>query len=279
MPKGHLPVRSYLAVPVRSRSGEIIGGLFFGHPQPGVFGERAEWLAEGVAAQAAIAIDNARLYQSSQRELAQRRKAEEHQVLLINELNHRVKNTLATVQSLGVQTLRTSSDQDGARRALEGRLMALSAAHNLLTASSWESAELVEVVRQAVAPFGPERFDCEGPAVRLNPSQALAMAMAFHELGTNAIKYGALSAPHGRVAIDWRSLGAQEVELVWSESGGPEVAIPERRGFGSRLILEGLARELGNEVGLNFEPAGVRCVIRFGTAAAETLVTSLVDVD
>jgi two-component sensor histidine kinase/integral membrane sensor domain MASE1 len=271
---GRATVRSYLAAPVRSRSGEILGGAIFGHSAAGVFGERAEWLAEGVAAHAAIALDNARLYRSAQRELAHRRRAEEHQALLINELNHRVKNTLATVQSLGVQTLRSYGDAAEARHAFEGRLIALSAAHNLLTASSWDSADLAEVARQAVAPFGPERVVAQGPDVRLAPSQALALAMAFHELGTNAIKYGALSAAEGRVDLAWRE-EAGRVELRWTESGGPEVRASDRKGFGSRLIKEGLARELDGEVRLVFEPRGVWCEIRFGLAAAAASVGPL----
>lgn len=265
MPEGHLPVRSYLAVPVRSRSGEIIGGLFFGHPDPGVFDDRAEWLAEGVASHAAIAIDNARLYQSAQAELAQRGQAEAHQRLLINELNHRVKNTLATVQSLAAQTLRSSDDLKTAREAFEQRLMALSATHNLLTQSSWSSAELGDLVRQAAEPFSADRFVFEGPAVSLSPAPSLALSMALHELGTNALKYGALSAPRGRVRLTWRVVG-DRLALSWTEEGGPPVAPPSRKGFGSRLISQALARELRGEVSLDYAPTGVRCEISFPLA-------------
>lgn len=269
MPRGHLPVRSYLAVPVRSRSGEIIGGLFFGHPDPNMFDERAEWLAEGVASHAAIAIDNARLYQSAQTELAQRRRAEEHQRLLINELNHRVKNTLATVQSLAAQTLRSSDDLKTAREAFEQRLMALSATHNLLTQSSWASAELGDLVRQAAEPFAADRFVSEGPAVSLSPARSLALSMALHELGTNALKYGALSAVGGLVRVTWR-VAAGRLDLVWSEEGGPPVQAPTRRGFGSRLISQALARELRGQVRLDYDRAGVRCEISFPLEATDS---------
>jgi len=262
MPEGHLPVRSYLAVPVRSRSSEIIGGLFFGHPDPDVFDERAQWLAEGVASHAAIAIDNARLYQSAQAELAQRSRAEELQRLLINELNHRVKNTLATVQSLAAQTLRSSDDLTTAREAFDQRLMALSATHNLLTQSSWASAELGDLVRQAAEPFVAERFIAQGPAVSLSPARSLALSMALHELGTNALKYGALSTAGGVVRVTW-GVRAGQLEFVWVEEGGPPVVTPSRRGFGTRLISQALARELRGKVRLEHDPAGVRCEISF----------------
>lgn len=262
MPQGHLAVRSYLAVPVRSRSGEVIGGLIFGHPDPNMFDERAEWLAEGVASHAAIAIDNARLYQSAQTELAQRRRAEELQRLLINELNHRVKNTLATVQSLAAQTLRSSDDLKTAREAFEQRLMALSATHNLLTQSSWASAELGDLVRQAAEPFAAERFVSEGPRVSLSPARSLALSMALHELGTNALKYGALGAASGRVRVTW-TVAAGRLDLTWAEEGGPPVTAPTRKGFGTRLISQALARELRGKVRLDYDPAGVRCEISF----------------
>jgi two-component sensor histidine kinase/integral membrane sensor domain MASE1 len=263
MPLGHLPVRSYLAAAVKSRSGEVIGGLFFGHPEPGVFTQRAERLIVGLASQAAIAIDNARLFQSAQRELAERRRAEERQHLLINELNHRVKNTLATVQSMGAQTLRTAGSLEQAREAFVSRLMALSSAHNLLTAQRWEGAELSDLVRQALSPFlNGHALEVSGPNVWLESSRALGMAMALHELGTNAAKYGALSVAGGQVSVTW-TLDGEDVRMAWAEKGGPPVTTPERRGFGSRLIEQGLARELNGEVTLEFRPDGVRCELSF----------------
>jgi two-component sensor histidine kinase len=265
MPRGHVPVKSYLAVPVKSRSGEVIGGLFFGHRRAGVFSERAEGLVVGIAAQAAIAIDNARLYQAAQTEIAERRRAETHQRLLMNELNHRVKNTLATVQSMGSQTLRTGRSLAEAREAFDSRIMALSAAHNLLTAERWESADLEDVVRVAVAPFDEPagtRFSVTGPGVRLKASNALGLAMALQELGANAVRHGALSAEDGRVDVSW-TLAGGAVEFTWAETGGPAVTAPLRRGFGSRLIQEGLSRELQGEVRMDFLPEGLRCVLTF----------------
>lgn len=271
MPEGHPPFRSYLAVPVRSRSGEIIGGLFFGHVDVGVFTVRAERLIVGLANQAAVAIDNARLYQAAQREIAERTRAEEHQRLLMNELNHRVKNTLATVQSMGAQTMRNDRTLSEARESFVSRLMALSAAHNLLTAESWESADLEDVVRLAVAAFDePQgvRFSISGPGARLKASHALGLAMALHELGSNAVKYGALSRDVGRVSIDW-TLTGDLLRFVWREADGPTVQPPMRRGFGSRLIQEGLARELNGQVRMEYLPEGLACELSFRLDKAE----------
>lgn len=271
MPEGHPAFRSYLAAPVRSRSGEIIGGLFFGHEDVGVFTVRAERLIVGLANQAAVAIDNARLYQAAQREIAERRRAEEHQRLLMNELNHRVKNTLATVQSMGAQTMRNDRTLSEAREAFVSRLMALSAAHNLLTAESWESADLEDVVRLAVAAFAePQdaRFSISGPGARLKAPHALGLAMALHELGSNAVKYGALSRDGGRVSIDW-TLDADLLRFVWREADGPIVQPPVRRGFGSRLIQEGLARELNGKVRMDYLPEGLVCELSFPLEKAE----------
>ncbi|HEX7943681.1 MAG TPA: PAS domain-containing protein [Phenylobacterium sp.] len=262
MPKGHLPVCSYLAVPVISRSGEVLGGLFFGHAERAMFGDDAEELVRGVAGQAAVAIDNARLYRAAQHEIEQRRRSEDQQHLLINELNHRVKNTLATVQSIVAQTSRDTSGPD-LRQALEGRLLALSAAHDLLTRSNWEGADLPDVVARALAPFrgaAQARVSFDGPSALLRPQQALAISMALHELGTNAAKYGALSTLSGQVEVKWRREGS-DVEITWRESGGPAVAAPTQRGFGSRLLERGLAQDLRGTVELTFPPSGVRCRI------------------
>jgi PAS domain S-box-containing protein len=144
-----------------------------------------------------IEAENARLYDEAQREIAERTRAQEHLQLLIHELNHRVKNTLATVQSIAVQSLRRAASPEAARQVFTDRLIALSKAHDVLTAENWEGADLHDVVLGAVEPFrsaAQHRFLVSGPPVRLTPKTALALAMAFHELGTNAAKYGALSA-------------------------------------------------------------------------------------
>ncbi|MDP8916977.1 MAG: PAS domain-containing protein [Pseudomonadota bacterium] len=196
-------------------------------------------------------------------DITERKQAELHQQLMVHELNHRVKNTLATVQAIAAQSLRHDADPEAAKRSFTARLIALSRAHDLLTAKSWEGADLAEVVRAAVEPFdGEGRFDLEGPAVRLSPKAALSLALALHELGTNAAKYGALREAAGRVAVRWSvDDQARRWSLEWRESGGPAVRVPERRGFGSRLIERGLAGELGGEVNIAYEPDGVICTI------------------
>jgi two-component sensor histidine kinase len=267
-PKGHLPVTSYLAVPVLSRSGEVLGGLFFGHEEPARFTARHEELLVGIAGQAAIGIDNARLYQAAQREIAERRQAEHHRTLLMNELNHRVKNTLATVQSIAAQTLRASALEEGARQAFDARLIALSNAHNLLMQENWAGAILSEVVRAALRPHDtPDdtRFKVTaGPDIRLSAKTALAIAMALHELSTNALKYGALSVPGGCVDLSWEVRGERDAarfRMEWRERGGPPVKAPEKTGFGTRLVERGLASELGGTVRLAYEPGGLVCTI------------------
>jgi PAS domain S-box-containing protein len=267
MPEGHLPVRSYLAVPVISRNGETIGSLLFGHPETHRFSERHERLMAGIAAQAAIAIDNAHLYGEAQREIEHRKRAEDHQRLLIAELNHRVKNTLAIVQGVAQQTFRECGDMDEARRAFEGRLAALASAHNVLTRQSWEHAKFTEIVEGALAPFhlpADGRAVVRGEDMRIEPKTAVSLAMAFHELATNAVKYGAWSNETGRVAVEWRVAEGEDgprLQLVWREEGGPPVAPRRRKGFGSRMVERSLAAELGGSVTLVFDRAGIRCEI------------------
>ena len=204
-----------------------------------------------------------------EREIAERARAEEHQRLLINELNHRVKNTLATVQSIAAQTRRTSTDPRSSYESFIERLMALSRAHDVLTKERWEGADLKAIAEGAVRPFEDargRRFRISGPSVWLEPQRALALAMALHELATNAAKYGALSAGDGKVAVEWsvRPDGDDKVtlELTWRERDGPAVMAPKRRGFGSRLLERGLAGELNGEVRVDYRPEGLVCVVR-----------------
>jgi PAS domain S-box-containing protein len=196
-------------------------------------------------------------------DVTERKRAEARQRLLINELNHRVKNTLATVQSIAAQTLRSAPDLKGAKDAFEARLVALSSAHDLLTAQSWHGALLSDVVDRAVAAFetAPRQIDRSGPPIWLSAQRALALSFALHELATNAAKHGALSAAGGQVAIRWSSK-AGELNLFWSERGGPAVTAPTHTGFGTRLLQRSLAHELHGEVTLTFAPEGVQCQIR-----------------
>jgi CHASE1-domain containing sensor protein len=189
--------------------------------------------------------------------------SEAHLQLLVNELNHRVKNTLATVQSLIWQTLRSTDVDDEVRKRLDARIMALSAAHNVLTRENWESVLLRDIADEALAPFRGAtagRLSVAGPPVRVAPKAALAIAMALHELATNALKYGALSNDAGRVELRWDPLGDHRLRLTWRERGGPPVRRPVRKGFGARLIERGLAHDLGGSVRLDYDPDGVVCV-------------------
>jgi len=186
--------------------------------------------------------------------------AEQHQRLLINELNHRVKNTLAIVQAIARQSFRAGEAQPGAVQAFEGRLSALSAAHDVLTAQHWESASIAQIVAEATAPHHDGRLTAEGPAVNLAPKTAVALGLAMHELATNAVKYGALSTPAGRVLVRWAVEGGR-LRLTWREEGGPRVAAPTHRGFGARLLEQGLAEELRGTVRLAFDPDGLCCEV------------------
>lgn len=197
-------------------------------------------------------------------DITERKRAEEHQQLLMHELNHRVKNTLATVQALVAQTLRTATSNGEAREAIDARLTALSRAHDVLTRENWEGASLHQIVRQAIEPFSSSRFDYDGPEVRLVPGKALAIAMALQELATNATKYGALSDHKGRVLISWAvdaSSGAAFLRFSWEEKDGPKVVPPSKRGFGTRLIERSLAQELDGGALISFAPTGVVCAI------------------
>lgn len=200
-------------------------------------------------------------------EKAARQQAEKHQQLLIRELNHRVKNSLATVQAIANQTLRTPEVSEGALGAFNDRLGALARAHDVLTEERWQSANIKDVIAGALEPYGgfdDRRFHLDGPAVELPPQAALSFAMALHELATNAAKYGALSVSEGRVDIVWSVAGtnsSRRLRLSWSEKDGPLVAAPSRRGFGSRLIERGLAAELQGDVQLVYDPKGVTCKI------------------
>ena len=198
-------------------------------------------------------------------DITARKTAELHLRLMVNELNHRVKNSLATVQAIATQTLRRADVPLSVREALTNRLLALAKAHDVLTDEKWAGAGLHEIAQRAAAPYSADRFELRGPPVSLAPKNAIAMALAFHELATNAAKYGALSVATGRVSIDWamtpQANGERRLLLVWRESGGPPVSPPTSAGFGTRLIERGLSSELGGTVRIAYEPTGVVCEI------------------
>lgn len=260
MPAGHLPVISYLAVPVIGHEGEVLGGLFFGHDQPGRFDQEAEDNVVGIAGHAAIAINNARLLKAAQNEVARRREAEEAKELLLHELQHRVRNTLGVVQALARQTFKSAPKPE--RDSFLARIEALAGAHGLLTTNQWDSASIAEVVERGLRVFRDrqDRFAVKGPLVQLPANKALSLAMVLHELGTNAVKYGALSNSDGRVTLTW-SLPDDKpgcVHIVWQESGGPTVVPPSHKGFGSSLISKALVAD-GGSAELRYEPAGLCC--------------------
>jgi PAS domain S-box-containing protein len=214
------------------------------------------------------------LWYGSTEDIHEQKLAEERQRLLINELNHRVKNTLATVQAIAFQTLKGDIPLVEARSRFEARLLALSRAHNLLTEQNWEGAALHDVVRHATDYLPGDRFGLTGEPVWLAPRAALAIALALHELGTNAIKYGALSSEKGRVHLSWQSEGDM-LRIAWKEKGGPLVVQPEHRGFGSRLIERNLSADLGGTARLMFEPDGLHCIIEASRQAIQSAERSL----
>ncbi|MFP4003236.1 MAG: PAS domain S-box protein [Alphaproteobacteria bacterium] len=200
-------------------------------------------------------------------DITERLRSERHRELLINELNHRVKNTLAIVQGIARQTFRNDGpDLRKMTKTFQSRLAALAAAHNLLTRSNWEATTLrdlvCEVMAAACMPHPP--IHVKGPEVRLRPKQAISFAMAFHELCTNTVKYGALSRDGGRIEVGWtvtENGSGTELKLTWREHGGPAVKPPKRRGFGLRMIEQALANELNGTAQMDFRPEGLVCTI------------------
>lgn len=183
------------------------------------------------------------------------------QELLVEELNHRVKNTLAILQSIAAQTFRSASRPE--REKFEGRLRALAEAHNLLSTEKWQGSDLQDVIGRVLQPYAlndPGRVRMFGPRVPLPPRLAVVLSMILHEIATNATKYGALSNDSGTVTLDWEIVeddGRQKLRLIWTEAGGPHVTAPVQRGFGSRLIERSARDQLGGEATVDFLPRGV----------------------
>lgn len=248
-------VKCLVMVPVRKEDPIAAIGAYWAHerrPEPDEV-MRLEMMARATA----TAIDAA-LMHASLTETLERRK------FLLRELDHRCKNTLAAVQSIADQTLRRSASPEHFVEAFNGRLGALSRAHELLTRGEWGAASLRDVLDQVFAPFGGVdgvRIRVSGPGVALAPETSVAMHMTLHELAVNAAKHGALSTGDGQVEVVWTVDIAAEprtLSLSWLESGGPAVTPPERRGFGSRLVEQGIARELNGDAEIVFHPEGVR---------------------
>ena len=198
-------------------------------------------------------------------DVTKHKQAQEQARMLIDELNHRVNNTLSTVQSIVVQAFRKSSDAEVIRDAIEARIFALSRSHDLLTRQNWESAGLVDIVNAALEPFGvAERFVINGSNIRLSPKATLALGIAYHELAANAVKFGAFSNEAGSILIAWMiepTPKGDRLIVRWQEKDGPPVAPPSHKGFGSQVIERGLAHELEASVQLEYQPTGLVCTI------------------
>ncbi|MGD9964978.1 MAG: HWE histidine kinase domain-containing protein [Hyphomonadaceae bacterium] len=244
-------IRAVQTTPLLTRRGEVVGMISTHWREPHAPSADDFALLDVLARQAADLID--------------RKQAEAQRELLVRELSHRVKNTLATVQAIAAQMFRAEEFGAGARAAFDDRLRGLARAHDILTSSNWSDASIVDIVHAAVEPHRgsstTRRFEIAGPAVYISPRLALALSMTLHEMATNAAKYGALSAPNGRLSIGWRLAdrdGEQVLHLSWREHDGPRVSPPAATGFGTRLI-EYTMRSANGSVDLRYEPDGLVC--------------------
>ncbi|MDF1584873.1 sensor histidine kinase [Marinimicrococcus flavescens] len=271
---GGFGLRFYAGVPLHTHDGHNLGTLCVIDRQPRPVSE--DEIAT-LADLAAVVMDELELRLSARDAIAQknveieeRRRIQEQQLVLMSELGHRVKNTLATVQAIAGQTARSSASMDEFIEKFDGRLLSLARAHGLLSSGGWDGGELEEVALLSLRPLRNEAGDnveVAGPVVRLQPRAALALNLTLHELATNAAKYGALSSRSGRVALDWsieqQAKGAVVV-LRWLERGGPQVAPqPSRRGFGSMVLNYSIRRELEGSARTHYHREGLEVVIEF----------------
>jgi two-component sensor histidine kinase len=221
-------------------------------------------------------LDASRLLAQAGIDATEREATEKLQRLLLEELHHRVKNTLATVIAITSQSLRSTENVAQAQQAISSRLVALGGAHDLLLQKNWHSADLAEIVQAAIKPYAAldaGRFVIQGAHIEVGAAAVLSLAMALNELCTNATKYGALSNAKGRVEItSVIDEAAQRFKLIWAEKDGPIVKEPTRRSFGTRLIEQSLARLLHGDAKLRFEPTGVVCEFDFPLATLRALV-------
>ncbi len=197
-------------------------------------------------------------------DITERKAQEKTRQLLLDELNHRVKNTLAMVQSIARLTLRQTKSPEDFAASFSGRIQALAGAHDVLTASSWQGADLGSLVKDQliISDASEGRFRCSGPSVKLEPQAAVGLSLVLHELGTNASKYGSLSAATGHVNLSWKTEdGGNALKLRWQEANGPKVTEPSRRGFGTFIIEQSLSG-LDGGAELRFEPTGLVCEMR-----------------
>nr|WP_298100454.1 PAS domain S-box protein [uncultured Shinella sp.] len=192
-----------------------------------------------------------------------RKDAERLQTVLVNEMNHRVKNTLATVIAVARQTIGRDNANKGDIEAFTSRIGSLSRAQDLLVHGDWQNADLKAVIKQAISPYPAEAFRIDGPSVPLPPKAVLSFSLALHELATNAAKYGALSVTVGRIAISWHydPTVSPLLEFLWKERAGPLVTPPTRKGFGTLLVERLLAAEMRGSAHLSYDETGVMCTI------------------
>ena len=198
-------------------------------------------------------------------DITERKRAEEHQRLLVAELDHRVKNVLATVSAVAAQTLETSSSMSDFVAALDGRIRSMATAHELLSTRQWRGMPMAELIHREFAAYaGRNNTIIDGPEVMLSADAGPVMAMVIHELVTNAAKHGALSMKSGRVSVRWyRKLnGSAQLVLVWQETGGPRVEAPRKSGYGTGIVRDLIPYEFGGTVDLAFAPEGVRCLVQ-----------------
>jgi two-component sensor histidine kinase len=273
-------IRSLMAAPV-ILAGRLHGALLVHDTLPRAWGATERDFARGVADRCAAALAKA--------------EAEEHQAFLNAELGHRMKNILAMAQAIALQTMRVSTDVATATEVLSGRLSALGKAHDILLGHGHSGGNMRSIVEGALRMHDdrrPDRFQLRGPYVQVGHRAGLPLALVVHELATNAAKYGALSSEHGTVDIDWtvkgavkgagqgtgqeagqgaEALAAPEPVLVlrWTERGGPEVTVPDHRGFGTRLIERGLAGQVGGVTTLDYAPGGLVCTIQVSLAGLQ----------
>ena len=267
-PRPSAPViRSLMAVPILLRTGEIHGVLVFGHERPQMFTQRTERLLAGLTAQAAIALENSRLYRNAQSEIEERKQAQTQQSLLIRELHHRVKNTLATVQAVVGATARSALSIDDFYQAFVGRIISLANTHSLLTEAVWQTASLREIMEKELRPYNDargERITLDGPAVELPSEAAVPIGMAIHELTTNAAKYGALSVPRGRVSVSWEAEPVEDGHAAQARLGGAgraEVSAPDTPGLRLAPAAPGAGDAAQRQGRDGFRPEGLRVAL------------------